>query len=164
MPVLRYLYIVALVMWVGGTVVAGAAVAPAVFGVLQAWNPETGRVLAGQVFGNVLDRLHLIAFGAGFVMLVALTLQRLIGPRPIAFGIRAGLTAVMLALALYSGLIVAPRIETLQQAVAGPISGLPAEDARRVEFDRLHGLASTCLSLAAAGGLILLFWEAREHA
>jgi hypothetical protein len=61
MPVLRYSYIVALVVWVGGTVVAGAVVAPSVFGVLQAWNPGEGRVLAGQVFGTVLQRLQLIA-------------------------------------------------------------------------------------------------------
>ena len=38
MVFLRYLYVVALVLWVGGLVVAGAVVAPSVFGVLQAWN------------------------------------------------------------------------------------------------------------------------------
>ena len=47
MVLLRYLYVVALVLWVGGLVVAGALVAPSVFGVLQAWNATEGRVLAG---------------------------------------------------------------------------------------------------------------------
>lgn len=164
MPVLRYLYILALVTWVGGTVVTGAVVAPAVFGVLQAWDPGTGRVLAGQVFGTVLDRLDIVAYGAGVVMLVALGLQRLIGPRPVAFGIRVGLVAVMLGLALYSGIVIGPRIEVLQQSVSGPMNQLPAIDPRRAEFDRLHGLASTLLTMVGAGGLILLLWEAREHA
>lgn len=164
MPVLRYLYIVALVTWVGGTVVTGAVVAPAVFGTLQAWNPLDGRVLAGQVFGNVLERFHLLAYGAGTVMIVALSLQRLIGPRPVAFGIRAGLTAIMLGLTLYSGLIISPRVAALQQAVAGPMNQLPAADPRRVEFDGLHSLATRLIMLAGAGGLILLLWEAREHA
>jgi uncharacterized membrane protein len=40
MVFLRYLYVVALVLWVGGLVVAGALVAPSVFGVLQAWNAQ----------------------------------------------------------------------------------------------------------------------------
>jgi hypothetical protein len=164
MPVLRYLYIVGLVIWVGGTVVAGAVVAPAVFGVLQGWDPVQGRVLAGQVFGSVLDRLQLIAYVAGAVMVAALSLQRLIGPRPAAYGIRAGLVAIMLGVSLYSGLVISPRINTLQRDVTGPMNRLAADDPRRTEFDRLHGLSTTLMTLVIAGGLILLLWEAREHA
>ena len=55
MRFLRYLYILALVVWLGGIVVAGAIVAPSIFGVLQEWNPIEGRVLAGRVFGEVLQ-------------------------------------------------------------------------------------------------------------
>ena len=62
---LRYLYVVALVLWVGGLVVAGALVAPSVFGVLQAWNESQGRVLAGQVFGEVLLRLTWLSYAMG---------------------------------------------------------------------------------------------------
>jgi hypothetical protein len=164
MPVLRYSYIVALVIWVGGTVVTGAVVAPTVFGVLQGWNPSEGRVLAGQVFGTVLQRLQLIAYVAGAVMIFALSLQRLLGPRPIAFGIRVALVAAMLGLTLYSGIVISPRIEALQQSVNGPMNQLPVDDPRRVEFDGLHGLSTTLFTLAGIGGLILLLWEAREHA
>lgn len=164
MPVLRYSYIVALVIWVGGTVVVGAVVAPAVFGVLQAWDPAAGRGLAGQVFGTVLGRMQLVAYAAGVVMIVALSLQRLIGPRPAAFGIRAGLVAAMLGLTLYSGLAIAPRIVALQQAVHGPLGQLPAADPRRTEFEGLHALATRLFALVGAGGFILLLWEAREHA
>ena len=65
MVLLRYLYVVALVLWVGGLVVAGALVAPSVFGVLQAWNAAEGRVLAGQVFGEVLLRLTWLSYAMG---------------------------------------------------------------------------------------------------
>lgn len=164
MPVLRYLYIVGLVTWVGGTVVTGAVVAPTVFGVLQGWDPVTGRVLAGQVFGAILERLHVIAYVAAPVMIVTLSLQRLIGPRPVAVGIRAGLIAAMLGLMLYSGLVVTPDIANAQLGLEGPINRLAADDPRRVEFDRLHGLSSTLVTMAGAGGLILLLWEARERA
>jgi uncharacterized protein DUF4149 len=164
MPVLRYMYIVALATWVGGTVITGAVVAPTVFGVLQAWDPAMGRVLAGKVFGGVLGRVELIAYGAGAVMIVALALQRVIGPRPASVGIRAGLIAIMLGLTAYMGFVITPRIDALQQSVSGPMNRLPADDARRVDFDRLHGLSSTLFTLAGVGGLILLLWEARERA
>ena len=60
MRALRYVYVLALVMWLGGMAIAGLVVAPTTFGVLEAWNPSTGRVLAGEVFGAVLRRLYLV--------------------------------------------------------------------------------------------------------
>lgn len=159
---LRYLYILALVIWLGGMLVAGLLVAPTVFGVLTAHDPESGRVAAGLVFGTFLRRFHLLAYMAGSVMLVSLTLQRLLGPRPVSYGIRAGLIVVMLGLFGYSGTMLAPRIETLQREIGGPVASLAAADPRRVEFDGLHQLSTVLLSLAAVGGLALIFWDARE--
>ena len=62
MILLRYLYILALVVWLGGMVVAGGVVAPSIFGVLEEWNPVEGRVLAGRVFGEVLQRLYWLGY------------------------------------------------------------------------------------------------------
>ena len=162
MLVLRYLYVLALVLWVGGMVLAGAVVAPATFGVLGGWNPAEGRVLAGQVFGEVLRRAHLGAYAMAGVMLVALTLQRLLGPRPLDYGIRVSLIGLMLALMLASGVLVSPRVTSMQHEVGGPIAALPDADPRRLAFNRLHGLSNALLSAVALGGFVLLVWEARE--
>jgi hypothetical protein len=149
-------------MWLGGMSIAGLVVAPTTFGVLEAWNPATGRVLAGQVFGAVLARMHLIAYVAGAIMLIVLTVQRLLGPRPRSYGIRVGLLGLMLALTAYSGVLVAPRIDHLQAEVAGPINALTTDDPRRVEFDRLHSLSTTLVMATLVGGLVLVGWETRE--
>lgn len=159
---LRYLYVLALVVWLGGMAVAGLVVAPVTFGVLEAWHPTTGRVLAGDVFGAVLARLNLIAYAAGAVMLVVLTVLRLLGPRPHAYGVRVGIIAAMLAVTLYSAHVAAPRIAALQAQVAGPMSGLPDGDGRRLEFDRLHWLSTALATVTIVGGLVLLGWETRE--
>ena len=159
---LRYLSVLALVMWLGGMAIAGLVVAPATFGVLEAWNPATGRVLAGQVFGAILGRMHLIAYVAGAAMVIVLTVQRLLGPRPRSYGIRVGLIVLMLALTMYSGMIAAPRIDELQAGVDGPMNLLAADDARRVEFDHLHGLSTSLVMATIVGGLVLLAWETRE--
>lgn len=159
---LRYLYVLSLVLWVGGMAVAGLVVAPATFGVLEAWDPETGRVLAGEVFGAVLQRIHLIGAAAAVVMFVVLTILRMLGPRPMHYGIRVGLLGLMLVLTLYANWVLAPRIDQLQATVTGPMSQLSSDDARRVEFDALHGRSTTVVIATMAAGLVLLGWETRE--
>ncbi len=162
MILLRYLYILALVVWLGGMVVAGAVVAPSTFGVLEAWNPVEGRVLAGRVFGEVLRRLNWLGYSMAGVMFVALTLHRLLGARPIKYGVRAIILAFMVSCTLAADYYVGPQIATIQTRVSGPVSALAADNPIRVEFNRLHGLSNILLSLTVAGGLGLLFWEARE--
>ena len=65
MLALRYLYVLALVIWLGGMVVLGAMVAPATFQVLQASAPGIGRTLAGELFGTILARFHYVAYACG---------------------------------------------------------------------------------------------------
>jgi hypothetical protein len=162
MRAVRYLYVLALVVWLGGMAVAGLIVAPVTFGVLEGWNPTTGRVLAGDVFGAVLARMNFVAYAAALVMFLVLTLQRLLGPRPRSYGIRVGVIAAMLAFTMYSGMVAAPRIDELQTAINGPMSELAADDVRRIEFDRWHTLSTSLAMATIVGGLVLLGWETRE--
>ena len=48
MLAVRYVYVLALVVWLGGMVALGAVVAPTIFQVLQAGDPANGRALAGR--------------------------------------------------------------------------------------------------------------------
>lgn len=162
MVFLRYLYVVALVLWVGGLMSAGALVAPAVFGVLQGWNASQGRVLAGQVFGEVLLRLTWLSYVMAVIMFVTLTLHRLLGARPLKYGIRVGIMTMMLLLMMAIGFYILPQVNDIQAQIAGPVAQLAESDARRVEFDRLHGLSNILFSITAIGGLALCWWEARE--
>jgi hypothetical protein len=162
MVLLRYLYVVALVIWVGGLVSAGTLVAPSVFGVLQAWNASEGRTLAGQVFGDVLLRLTGLSYAMAFIMFVTLTLHRLLGARPLKYGLRVGIMTVMLLLMMTIGLHILPGIDAIQAQVTGPVSQLATADPLRIEFERLHGLSNILFSIAALGGLALCWWEARE--
>ena len=90
MLALRYVYVLALVVWLGGMVILGAVVAPTTFQVLQASVPATGRELAGAVFGTMLARFHYVAYVAGGLLLVTLAAMRVLGPRPAHVGVRVG--------------------------------------------------------------------------
>jgi uncharacterized membrane protein len=162
MLALRYIYVLALVVWLGGMVLLGAIVAPTTFEVLQAIEPITGRALAGDLFGAILNRFHYVAYAAGAVLLVTLAVMAVLGPRPASYAIRSAIIAVMLGVALYSGLVVLRQIDAIQREVGRLPSQLPAGDARRVEFDALHLLSTRLMMFNIAGALVLLYWEARE--
>ena len=54
MLLLRYIALLALVVWVGGLVALGAIVAPATFDVMAARQVADGRLVAGAVFGEAV--------------------------------------------------------------------------------------------------------------
>jgi hypothetical protein len=164
MLALRYAYVLALVVWLGGMVILGAIVAPTTFQVLQAREPASGQLLAGAVFGSTLARFHYVAYGCGAVLFVTLVVMAVLGPRPSAFAVRATIIAAMLAVALYSGLVVFSGIESVQRDIGAgvAVSSLPLTDGRRTRFDQLHQLSTRLMMINMAGALLLLYWEARE--
>lgn len=162
MRAVRYVYVLALVVWLGGMVVLGAVVAPATFQVLQASEPVTGRELGGAVFTTILERFHYVAYGSGALLLFTLALMAVLGPRPRGLALRVGLVVAMLAVALYSGVVVLRGADAIRREVGGLPSRLPATDTRRIRFDELHALSTRLMMVNVAGALALLFWEARE--
>jgi uncharacterized membrane protein len=159
---LRYVYLLALIVWLGGMIVLGAVVAPTIFQTLQGLAAQEGRALAGEAFKAMLVRFHYVAYACGAALLLSLLGMGLLGPRPRGYAIRAGLVAVMLAVALYSGLVVLSEIDSIQQAVGTLPSRLPANDLRRLRFDALHVLATRLMQANIVLGLALLWWEAKD--
>jgi len=159
---LRFVYVLALAVWLGGMTILGAVVAPTIFQTLQAADPESGRALAGLAFGEILARFHYLAYGCGILILVMLVVIALLGPRPKHFAIRCGIVVGMLLVAAYSGLVVLREIDAIQREVGTLPSRLPAGDGRRVRFDELHQFSTGLMMVDLVGALALLYWEARE--
>jgi heme/copper-type cytochrome/quinol oxidase subunit 1 len=110
----------------------------------------------------MVGRFHYVAYAAGGLLLLTLAAMALLGPRPRGLAARSALVATMLAVAIYSGVVVLGRIDAIQRDVGGLPSRLPAADARRVRFDELHQLSTRLMLVNVVGALALLFWEARE--
>lgn len=162
MLAVRYVYILTLVVWLGGMITIGAVVAPAAFRALEQTSTPDGRPAAASVVGEVLRRFHLVGYGAGAILLITLVAMKLIGPRPQGFGIRLALVAVMLAASACAGLLVDGRIAQLRESIGQPVSSLSENDPRRVRFGQLHGLSTGLMGLSILGGLALCYWETRE--
>ncbi len=158
MIALRYVYVLALVVWVGGALTIGGVVAPSAFAVLDGGEPR----LAATLVGEVLRRFHHVAYAAGAILLSTLILMKVVGPRPLGFGIRLGLVGTMLGFTLVAGLFVDPWIAGMRAEIGVPVRTLAADDARRVRFGQLHGLSTALLAATVVGGLVLCYWETRE--
>ena len=81
---LRYVYVLALSIWFGGTITMGAIVAP--------------------VSDEGLRRFFLVSYVAGGLVLTTLFGMALLGPRPSGFFARFAVAVGMFAVTLYAGL------------------------------------------------------------
>lgn len=138
MNFLRYLMLLALVVWIGGIIFFSFAVAPAVFSVLPT------RALAGAVVNRSLTTLHWMGLASGIVFLVCsfFSWKRVRLAHLLVVG--------MLVFTALSQFIVTPKMERLRQEM-GVIDLLSPSDSRRVSFDRLHQW-----SVRLEGGVLIL--------
>ena len=161
MLALRFAALAAIAVWLGGLLALGAIAAPAIFEVVAARGIPDARLVAGAIFGEILRRFHLVAYGCGAALLLSLVIRRILGPRPRNFAIRFGIATIMLAAALYAGFVLHHQIETVQRQIGVNVSAssLAQGDPRRVEFGRLHGHSALVQFVPIVGGLLLLLWE-----
>jgi hypothetical protein len=162
MLALRFVALLAVALWIGGLVVLGIVAAPAIFDVTAWHQVADGRQLSGAIFGEAFRRFHLVAYVCGAVVLLSLAARALLGPRPRRFALRSGIALVMLATALYSGLVVSGHIERLRQEIGAAPSSLTGNDPRRLAFGRLHRQSTLLQVVPLLGGLLLMFWELKD--
>lgn len=145
MTVLRFLMLLSLVVWVGGLIFFAFVMAPAAFAVAPT------RQVAGALVGRCLAVLHYMGIVSGVVFAgTSMAYSAVTLGRAEAFAPRHLAVYLMLALTLGSQFGISPRMHQLRTAMVD-IDRVPQDDARRVEFDRLH-VWSTSLE----GGVLLL--------
>jgi len=127
-----FVYLLAIVCWLGAIIFFSAFVAPVIFTRLPIAE-------AGQVVSVIFPRYYALGYVSGIVA-VALAVHFAIsrGARGWWSG-TALLLAVALALTLYAGLVVRPAVDAIRQVSEEP----NPDPARMAEFDRLHRLSVT---------------------
>jgi uncharacterized membrane protein len=151
--------IIAITIWVGGMAALAFIAAPAIF------QTAASRESAGKTFGLILKRFHWVMYACGAVVLLAGALRWLgsFNHRLLASELtRYVIATLMLALALYSGLIVARQLDRLRAQMPNGIDRVPKDDTRRVEFNRLHRLSTTLMAFNLLLGLALAVMFALE--
>ncbi|HVK39522.1 MAG TPA: DUF4149 domain-containing protein [Candidatus Kapabacteria bacterium] len=141
----------ALTIWIGGLVVFGAVVAPALFG------GTLPRTIAGAVNTTILNRLGMLEIVAG-VVLVGGTLYGAIRVGSWMNWSALVLSIAMLATAAYYTNVLFPDVNRLRVEI-GSFESIPTEkEPLKAQFDRGHRLYSTLAKgvLAAAIAVLVL--------
>jgi uncharacterized membrane protein len=156
MSVLRFLMVLALVVWLGGIIFFAFVLAPSVFAVLPT------RELAGNVVNRTLTILHWMGIASGLLFLTSSMLYAKLATgrtRPLAP--RHVLIVLMLVLTLISQLGVSRRMSRLRAQI-GTIDTIPQTDPRRMEFNHLHGWSTRLEGTVLVLGMGVLYLAARE--
>ncbi len=158
MSFLRFLMLLSLVVWIGGIIFFAFVVAPTVF--------KTGILPSHQLAGNVVNRslslLHGMAIVCGIVFAVTSMINSaVVSGSAEPFALRHILVYLMILLTLVSMFGVGARMQVLRQQMV-MIDEVPQDDARRVEFNRLHVWSTRLEGTVLLLGLALIYLTARR--
>lgn len=156
MSILRFFKLLSLVLWIGSIFFFAAVVAPTVFSVLPS------RALAGMVVSRSLASLHWIGLICGLVFLLTSILLAWFQGGVAPFHLRDLLLVLMMAITLLAHFGIERRMNKLRTDM-GVIDVIPQQDARRVEFNRLHAWSTRLEGSVFFCGLALLFLVARDQ-
>lgn len=157
MSVLRFFKVLSLGVWIGSIFFFAVVVAPTVFAVLPS------RTLAGMVVSRSLLNLHWIGLICGLLFLLSAFLLAWIEGGSSPFHLRDLLLVAMMALTLFAHYGVERRMNKLRTDM-GVIDVVPQQDARRVEFNRLHVWSTRMEGSVLLVGLALMYLVVRTEA
>ena len=158
MSIVRLLLLLSLVVWVGGIVFFAFVVAPTVFhpGILPS------RQLAGAVVSRSLGILHWMGLTCGLVFLVTSVIEsQIMNGVPALLSGRNVLVCCMILLTLIGMFAISTRMLELRNQMVF-IDNVPHDDARRVEFNRLHIWSTRLESAVLLFGLAVIFLTSRR--
>ena len=156
MPLLRYLMLLSLIVWLGGLIFFSFVVAPTVFSVLPT------RHLAGLVVSRSLTALHWIGIVSGIVFLTTSMLySRLHAGSTQPLAPRHILLYIMLGLSLISQFVISPRMATLRASMPDTNS-VAIPDPVRVQFNALHAWSTRLEGGVLHLGLVVVYLTAQQ--
>jgi uncharacterized membrane protein len=158
MSLVRFFMLLSLVVWVGGIAFFAFVLAPTVFhpGILPS------RQLAGAVVSRSLGILHWIGLASGLVFLVTSMIDsQVVNGVPNLFSARHLLVCAMILLTLISMFAISTRMLDLRNQMV-LVDDVSHDEARRVEFNRLHVWSTRLESAVLLLGLAVIFLTSRR--
>lgn len=145
--VAQFLYLLGLVLWVGGIVFFSFFTTPTVFTTLP-------KDMASQVITVIFPRYYLLGYIAGGMMLFGTLVEALLVKQwP---WIRLALLVVMLAASVYAGVVVRPQVHDLKIQMKTVEEDTELGKTLKARFDSLHRFSVILNMLVLGGGLVLI--------
>src|SRR5258708_38663720 len=136
--IVRVLRLLVLGLWLGVAIFFGAAVAPALFGVLRGANLANANELAGTIVSRLLSIINRGGFEISLFLIVTTYFMTRNESRLRRFAEMISL-AIMAIMTGVGHLVIAARMVSLRAAMQGQIDQIALSGPLRVTFGRLHG-------------------------
>lgn len=158
--IIRLLRILLLGLWLGAAIFFGAAVAPALFGVLRG----AGLANANELAGSIVTRLLAIINQGGleialFVFVTGFFVNR--NKSRLARWAEMISLTIMAIMTGVSQFVISARMIELRRAMGAPIDQVSPIDPRRIAFDSLHRYSVRVMMVAMIAGLIAFILTTR---
>ena len=149
-------------VWLGASIFFGAAVAPALFGVLRSAGLANANELAGSVVTRLLGFINRGGVEiALFLFITAFFVNR--NRSRVAQVAEVISIAIMAIMTGVSNWIISARMMALRASM-GTIDQVSPADARRIEFDSLHRYSVRVMGVALVAALIAFIIASRDNA
>lgn len=150
---IRQLRLLLLGLWLGAAVFFGAAVAPALFGVLRGAGLPNANELAGSIVTRLLAIINQGGFEIGlFLFVTAFFVNR---DRNRLFRLTEIISITILTvMTAISHWIISPRMMAIRASLAAPIDQIAPGDPRRLTFDSLHRYSVAAMAVAIIAALL----------
>jgi hypothetical protein len=158
--IIRRIRLLLLGLWLGAAVFFGAAVAPAVFGVLRGTQLPNANELAGMIVQRSLAVVNRGGFEIALFLIVTGFFINRREVRLLQFAEMISL-AIVAIMAGVSHWVISARMLALKAAMQAPIDQIAGNDPRRIAFDALHGYSVTAMGVAIVAGLAAFLIMAR---
>lgn len=143
----QFLYLLGLVLWVGGIVFFSFFTTPTVF-------TQLPKDMASLVITAIFPKYYLLGYVAGGMMAVGtLTEALLVKQLPL---IRVVLLALMLGCSVYAGSVVRPQVHDLKVQMKTVEEDSDLGKTLKARFDALHRRSVVLNIVVLAGGLVLI--------
>ena len=154
----RFLRLLAVVVWVGGIVFFAFVLAPVSFRTLPTVH------LAGSVVGAALKVLDRIGLGCGIVLLatIALLFRSALTAQKKLFRLQLLLVLAMTLLTAYLHWSILPAMDLDREQAGGDITAAAPDNPARMQFDRLHQRSEHTEGAVLLLGVAVVFLIARS--
>src|ERR1700687_4522061 len=140
----KWLYLMALIVWLGEIIFFSFVVAPGIFRTLPTLD-------AGRAVGAIFPTYYRLGYMCGAVLLLTGMVLLSAAGAPVWWSVNTLLAAAMLGVTLYAGLVIQPRATELRPQIHEPSAAPTVKD----EFDRLHRRAVMLNGAVLIGGLVV---------
>lgn len=156
--ILRFLYLLSIVFWIGTIFFFSSSVAPSVFKILP-------RQMAGEVISDIFPKYYLVAYVCGGIAIVTSMLSWLVGSHSsgILYLARVVILVIMVGLAIFAGAVIRPQALGVRTQMRTLVEDSPQYREVQTRFNKLHKQSVIINSVVFLLGFAIVFITAYNY-